>query len=250
MLRLARKHSDKNSSKSIIASPSQCLSMFSAFTIRDDQSWFPTSLLPNDFVDTTKIFEGSQITVSDASTITDLFCSRYNLSDDCSTDLHSLIKNLLPVSNNFPTGYSFIKKVKTNFVNSIRILEKCSENSYCILNFRFQIGDIIKRHFFLSSQYSNFRESDGEKDFTTIFCPIFKTNHLPEKLPPSTWYSLLMAWTWKSLLSKKRSGHFGSRLLNTAKATNSSSCWLFSPKLGKFGTSYWSRFVFWTAGWN
>ena len=84
---------------------------FSASTIREDQSSFPT-FLPNNVVDTTKIFEGSQITVSDASTITDLFCSRYKLSNECSTDLHSLIKNLFPVNNNFPTGYSFIKKVK------------------------------------------------------------------------------------------------------------------------------------------
>ena len=122
---------------------------FSASTIREDQSSFPT-FLPNDVVDTTKIFEGSQITVSDASTITDLFCSRYKLSDECSTDLHSLIKNLLPVNNNFPTGYSFIKKVKTNFENSIRILEKSFENSFCVLNFRFQIGDIIKQHFFFN----------------------------------------------------------------------------------------------------
>ena len=132
-----------------VSSPLRCnvSAYFCSSTIREDQSSFPT-FLPNDVVDTTKIFEGSQITVSDASTITDLFCIRYKFSDDCSTDLLSLIKNLLPVNNNFPTGYSFIKKVKTNFENSARILEKSSENSFCFLNFCFQIRDIIKRHFF------------------------------------------------------------------------------------------------------
>ena len=111
MIRLARKFTDKHSSTSIFASPSHCLSMFSASTNREDHSSFPT-FLPNDFVDRTIIFEGSQITVSDASTITDLFSSRYKLSDECSTDLNSLIENLVPVSNNFPLVIHLSKKLR------------------------------------------------------------------------------------------------------------------------------------------
>ena len=94
------------------SSPLRCnvSAYFCSSTIREDQSSFPT-FLPNDVVDTTKIFEGSQITVSDASTITDLFCIRYKFSDDCSTDLLSLIKNILPSITIFPLVILLSKKL-------------------------------------------------------------------------------------------------------------------------------------------
>ena len=158
---------------------------FSASTICEDQISFPT-FLPNDAVDTTKFFEGSQITFSDASTITDLFCSRYKLSDDCSTDLHSLIKNLLPVKNNFPTGYSFIKRLKlflkTAFEfsrNHLKIL-----SAFLIFAFKsvislndifFQIyGTLIsaklmnRKNKFLS-HFQNQSEGNCHRQFDTIF---------------------------------------------------------------------------------
>ena len=213
------------------------LACFSASTIREDLISFPT-FLPNDVVDTTKNFNFSQITVTDASTLTDLFSSRYKLSDDSSIDLHSLFKNLLQVNNTFPTDYSFIKKVKTNFEISFRILEKSSENSFCVLNFRFQIGDIIKRQFFFQF-YSTLISEVLMKRMTFPQNSVPFWNSITEKLPLSTWYYFLMARTWKRLLSKRGLANLDPGCWSTAKATIgsakhcscSSSCWFFSPKL-------------------
>ena len=62
------------------------------------------------------LYEGSNISCSDAVSVTDLFCSRFKLTDECSSSLHSLIKTLLPAENSFPSGYSYVKRVKKQFL--------------------------------------------------------------------------------------------------------------------------------------
>ena len=49
-----------------------------------------------------KLFEGSQVSIEDATVLTDILCSRYNFSDESSSAFHSLIKALLPDGNKFP----------------------------------------------------------------------------------------------------------------------------------------------------
>ena len=52
------------------------------------------------------LFEGSNATLSDATALINMFCSRFKLSDECFSTLHSMIKTFLPTVNNFPSGYS------------------------------------------------------------------------------------------------------------------------------------------------
>ena len=61
------------------------------------------------------LYEGSNISCSDAVSVTVLFCSGFKLTDECSSSLHSLIKTLLPAKNSFPSGYSYVKRVKKQF---------------------------------------------------------------------------------------------------------------------------------------
>ena len=59
------------------------------------------------------LFEDSDISVEKAIALTELFCSRFNLSDECSSTMITLIRNLLPRGNNFPSAYSYVNKIKT-----------------------------------------------------------------------------------------------------------------------------------------
>ena len=125
---------------------------------------------------TRELFVGSETSVHEASTITSLFCSKFNLSDECSSTLHSLIRVLLPETNNFPSGFSYVQNVKRQFENEIRILRKTSENSLCVLSFRFQVRDIVERNINQIRDYSNFRRNNPLLDFNASLCPIFEIN--------------------------------------------------------------------------
>ena len=48
------------------------------------------------------LFIGSQTSTKDASILAELFCSKFNLSDECSNSLFSLIKVVLLEDNKFP----------------------------------------------------------------------------------------------------------------------------------------------------
>ena len=114
---------------------------------------------------TRELFVGSETSVHEASTVTSLFCSKFNLSDECFSTLHSLIRVLLPETNNFPSGFSYVQNVKRQFENEIRILRKTSENSLCVLSFRFQVRDIVERNINQIRDYSNFRRNNPLLDF-------------------------------------------------------------------------------------
>ena len=68
------------------------------------------------------LFEGSQISVDDATVLIDMLCSRFNFSDECSTAVHSLIKVLLPQDNKFPSAYSHIKKMKKTWRRNVLLV--------------------------------------------------------------------------------------------------------------------------------
>ena len=123
-----------------------------------------------------KLFPGSRTSVEDASSLADLFCSKFNLSDECSSTLYSIIKGLLPEENKFPSGYSRIKKIKDSFQDSVRVLQKNTGNAFCVLKFRFQIGGILKRSLSEISKHSDFRRGNPDKDFNPSFCPIADLN--------------------------------------------------------------------------
>ena len=120
------------------------------------------------------LFEGSQVSVADATYLTELFCSRFNLSDECSSSLHQLIKTFLPKENNFPSAYSYIKKMKKNFEEEVCFLKKTNSQSICVLNFRFQLRDIIERNLPSILDYSLHRESNPYSDFNKDICPPFR----------------------------------------------------------------------------
>ena len=85
------------------------------------------------------LFDGSNVKAQEASNLTESFCSKYNLSDECSSSLYALLHCLLPQNNRLPSGYSHIRNMKKNFQQNIRVLKKTADDSLCVLNFRFQL---------------------------------------------------------------------------------------------------------------
>ena len=67
-----------------------------------------------------KLFPGSSTSADDAVVLTDLFCSKFNLTDECSNTLCTLMKMLLPDENKFPSGFSRIKKISTTIISKTR----------------------------------------------------------------------------------------------------------------------------------
>ena len=92
-----------------------------------------------------KLFEGSDVNPTDATALAEIFCSRFHLSDECSSSLFSLISNIVPPGNVFPSGYSHVVKMKKNFNDNIRSLETGETFSICILRVRFQLRDIVRQ---------------------------------------------------------------------------------------------------------
>ena len=83
---------------------------------------------------------------------------------------------MLPDNNNFPSGYFHIQGIKRNFEESIRVLDKHSDYSMCVLKFRFHIRDIVKTNLCQVSEYAAQRKSDHFSDFTPSICPLFEIN--------------------------------------------------------------------------
>ena len=121
-----------------------------------------------------KLFDGTDITVGEATGLTELFCSRFKLSDECSTSLHTLIKNLLPDSNNFPSGSSHVKHLKKQFQEGIRVLDKTDEDSLCVIQFRFHIREIFKQNINRILEYAAERKMNPHSDFNLSICPAFE----------------------------------------------------------------------------
>ena len=133
-----------------------------------------TSHYSNQF--TENLFEGSGLSVEKTQSLMGLFCSHYNLSDECSSTLHTLIKALLPDDNKFPSSYSHIRNMKQNFLDEVQCLEKRPNNSLCVMKFRLQLRDIIQRNLNSIFKYSEKREQNQFSDFPTTLCPLVKRN--------------------------------------------------------------------------
>ena len=117
------------------------------------------------------LYDGSNVKVQEASNLTELFCSKYNLSDECSSSLYSLVHCLLPENNKLPSGYSHIRNMKKNFQENIRVLKKTAEDCLCVLNFRFQLREIVKQNFSEIRQHAEKRKDSPFTDFCPSFCP-------------------------------------------------------------------------------
>ena len=125
-----------------------------------------------------KLFHGTETTVQEASDLTELFCSRFSLSDECSSSLHTLIRVLLPDGNTFPSGYSHVNGMKKQFEDGIRFLHKNDDSSLCVLNFRFQIRDVIRRNLSQINQYTDVRKKYPNSDLNQSLCPLVEINTL------------------------------------------------------------------------
>ena len=79
-----------------------------------------------------KIYDGSNIGLHDASTLAELFCSQFHLSDEASNCLYSMIKVNLPPVNRFPSSSSHIQSLKQNFpIKRVFFLEKFFSVNMC-----------------------------------------------------------------------------------------------------------------------
>ena len=85
--------------------------------------------------DARKLFEGSEVSVKDVTTLIDLFCSRFALSDEGSSTLHSIIRGILPADNCFPTGFLHLQNEKRNFSDQVHFMRKTSSETLCVLTF-------------------------------------------------------------------------------------------------------------------
>ena len=125
------------------------------------------------------LFEGSQISVDDATVLIDMLCSRFNFSDECSTAVHSLIKVLLPQDNKFPSAYSHIKKMKKTFEEEMSFLCNSSNQSFCVLNFRYQLRNVVQRHLASIFSYTEERRQKVYSDFNAELCPFIEKTQRP-----------------------------------------------------------------------
>ena len=121
--------------------------------------------------DNIKLFNGSHVALKDALLPTELFCSRFSLSDEASTALYSLVKSLLPPINEFPSGYSYVKNVKQSFSDNLRSFEITKSESLCVFKFRFQLRDIVMRNLNQIFNYSEHRKNNPEMDLNNEIAP-------------------------------------------------------------------------------
>ena len=126
-----------------------------------------------------KLFEGSQVSVDSARALTDLFYSRFSLSDECSSALHSLVKSFLPPGNKFPSGYSHVNRMKKNFGEAKCVLEKTPGQSICVMNFRYQLRDVVQRNLSTIFNYSSSRKENPNSDLNASFSPIVERTQNP-----------------------------------------------------------------------
>ena len=115
------------------------------------------------------LFSDSEKKVADASTLVELFCSRFSLSDEASNNLYSIVKEILPVENTFPSGYAFLQGVKRNFNSNVRSFKTSSDRKICVLHFKFQLRDILLINFTHILNISDYKRRNNGTDFKTDF---------------------------------------------------------------------------------
>ena len=120
-----------------------------------------------------RLYSGSDLDVLDASSLVELFCSKFNISDEASTSLYSVIRAILPNDNCFPSGFSKIKLEKLYFSRQLRYMKKTHIETLCVLNFRVQLGEILKRNLSQIIKYSEYRLQNCDADLDSSFSPNF-----------------------------------------------------------------------------
>ena len=111
------------------------------------------------------------IYLRNASLLTDLFCSHFKLSDNCSTVLHTLIKAFLPIPNNFPSGFSCVRNAKKMFQQEVRVLRKSPRQSFCVMSFVVQLRDTVQRNLDEILSCAKFRTQNPYSDLNCSLSP-------------------------------------------------------------------------------
>ena len=124
--------------------------------------------------DPVQLYTGSLVSLSDARFLTELFCSRFSLSDVASLNLHSLISTFLPPDNVFPSGYSYIQKMKNDLETKKRFYQNEESRTFCVLNFRSQLNCVVERNINQLIEYGIYREQNNENDLKSEFANPFK----------------------------------------------------------------------------
>ena len=140
---------------------------FSAVNLEDVPSFF----VANSVYPSRDLYENSRITVNDDVSLTEMFCSRFNLSDVASNSLYTLLNTVLPEENLLPTGYSFLKKMRNNLFDNQRFHDSDEKGTYCVLSFRAQIGSIVVRNIKRILDYGLFRQECPESDLNIDLAP-------------------------------------------------------------------------------
>ena len=99
-----------------------------------------------------QLYPGARISKESPETTAELFCSRFNLSDEASKILFDFVKAILPAGNVFPTGNSYVEKLKNKLRKNCRWQdpeenEPKTESKVCVLTFKPQIRDIVEKKF-------------------------------------------------------------------------------------------------------
>ena len=153
----------------------QVLFNCSLSSITEEQSVQTLLILDNEAeTQSEKLFTCSKTSIDDATSLVNLFCSNFYLSDECSSSLFSPLKVLLPEDNRFASGYPQINNIKRNFESSTRLIKKEPGNSFRVISFRFQLAEILKRYLYEVIKYSDVRRKNPEKHFNSSICPLFE----------------------------------------------------------------------------
>ena len=131
-----------------------------------------------------QLYPGARISKESAETTAELFCSRFNLSDEASKILFDFVKAILPAGNVFPTGNSYVEKSKNKLRKNCRWQdpeenEPKTESKVCVLTFKPQIRDIVEKNLKSIFSYAKFRKEHPDSDFNVQFSkPIEEDNEV------------------------------------------------------------------------
>ena len=122
--------------------------------------------------DSTMLYSGSDVTLKQATSLLELFSSRFALSDEASVSLYSVVQALLPRDNQLPSGHSLVKQMKKDLSNQTRAYLDSSKGVVKILNFRNQLQKVLKRNLSQIVAYSDFRLENSHLDHNSNVAPV------------------------------------------------------------------------------
>ena len=135
---------------------------FSQFSVDSDD-------LVDNFSD--MLFVGSDLSVKNASLLTDLCFSHFRFSDERSIVLHTLVKTFLPSPNNLPSGFSYVRNAKKMFQQEVRVLRKLPRQSFCVMSFVVQLRDTVQRNLDKILSFAEFCKQNPYSDLKCSLSP-------------------------------------------------------------------------------